>query len=67
MVDELSTLNQSGGSYTEDDEIGDRRGAEEALESKQSRQNLNEDSDLDIEENDGQIVGDSGSEKGDMI
>ena len=34
MVDELSTLNQSGGSYTEDDEIGNRRGADEALESK---------------------------------
>lgn len=37
MVDELSTLNQSGGSYTEDDEIGNRRGADEALETKQSR------------------------------
>ena len=36
MVDELSVLNESGGSYSED-EIGERRGAEEALQENQSR------------------------------
>jgi hypothetical protein len=36
MVDELSVLNESGGSYS-DEEMGHRRGANEALESKQSR------------------------------
>jgi hypothetical protein len=33
MVDELSTLNESGGSYSED-EIGERRNAAEALETR---------------------------------
>lgn len=36
MVDELSVLNESGGSYS-DEEITQRRGANEALETKQSR------------------------------
>jgi len=64
MVDELSTLNDLSdeeNSQTEfsDDEIQKRQGVDEALGMRAA---LNEDSDL--EENDGEMVGDSGSEKG---
>ena len=67
MIDELSCLNESGGSEYSDDIMAQRRGVEDAIESRQGRRNLNEDSDLELEENDGQIVGDSGSEKGEII
>ncbi len=61
MVDELNTLNDFSEEATEfsDDEIQKRRGVDEALGMRAA---LNEDSDL--EENDGEMVGGSGSEKG---
>ena len=69
MIDELSTLNESGGSeYSDDEDVGKRRGVDEAMGgNNQNRPILNEDSDLDLDENDGINVGDSGSEKGDPL
>lgn len=69
MIDELSTLNESGGSeYSDDNDVGQRKRADEAIDgSSHNRRNLNEDSDLDIDEYDGTNVGDSGSEKGEPI
>jgi hypothetical protein len=59
MIDELSTLNESGGSEYSDENKNDG--------GSHNRPNLNEDSDLDIDEDDGTNVGDSASEKGDPI
>jgi hypothetical protein len=70
MIDELSTLNESGGSETgsDDEDVGKRKGVDEAIGGgNHHRPNLNEDSDLEIDENDGINVGDSGSEKGDPL
>ena len=88
MIDELSTINTSadeGGSDFSEDNIGNRKGAEEAMgqgkdtvrssrmqdtmggqreKNGRVRNALNEDSDLDLDENDGELVGGSGSEKG---
>ena len=78
MVDELNALNEASDEGSEklptefsDEEIGRRRGVDEALgEIRNSGKALgmgaalNEDSDLDLDENDGQVVGGSGSEKG---
>ena len=67
MVDELNTLNELSDDVSEklatefsDEEIGKRRGVDEALEEMRPNSKaigmsaaLNEDSDLDLDENDG--------------
>ena len=65
----MSTLNESGGSeYSDENDVRQRKGADEAIDGgSHNRPNLNEDSDLDIDEYDGTNVGDSASEKGDPI
>ena len=71
MVDELSTLNDAGSSGDEqysDDAVGRKNIGNVNLDVGNGGP-LNEDSDLeiDINENDGQMVGDSGSEKGEAM
>lgn len=76
MIDELNTLNTTDASDGSDEMIK-RKGINELVDSQaldetgknQSVGALNEDSDMqdDIDQNDGEIVGGSGSEKGDLM
>ena len=76
MIDELNTLNTTDASDGSDEMIK-RKGISELVDSQaldetgknQSVGALNEDSDMqdDIDQNDGEIVGGSGSEKGDLM
>ena len=79
MIDELNTLNTTDISDgDQSDEIVKRKGINELVDSQgldQTGKNrsvgaLNEDSDIqdmDIDQNDGEFVGGSGSEKGDIM
>ena len=74
MIDELNTLNTTDASDGSD-EIIKRKGISELVDSQaldetgknQSVGALNEDSDMQDVDNDGEIVGGSGSEKGDLM
>lgn len=79
MIDELNTLNTTDASQEDgSDEIIKRKGISELVDSQALERTgknrsvgaLNEDSDIqdmDIDQNDGEIVGGSGSEKGDIM
>jgi hypothetical protein len=74
MIDELSTLNDTASNQSDgfsDDDIGRRKNAEGlgvVGRGKSSQVALNDDSDMDMDaENDGELVGDSASDKGDAV
>tara|TARA_B110000285_G_C14790501_1_gene452806 strand:+ start:99 stop:644 length:546 start_codon:yes stop_codon:yes gene_type:complete len=74
MIDELSTLNDTASNQSDgfsDDDIGRRKNAEGlgvVGRGKSSQVALNDDSDMDMDaDNDGQLVGDSASDKGDAV
>lgn len=74
MIDELSTLNDTASNQSDgfsEDDIGRRKNAEGlgvVGRGKSSQVALNDDSDMDMDaENDGQLVGDSASDKGDAV
>lgn len=74
MIDELSTLNDTASNQSDgfsEDDIGRRKNAEGlgvVGKGKSSQVALNDDSDMDMDaENDGQLVGDSASDKGDAM
>lgn len=74
MIDELSTLNDTASNQSDgfsEDDIGRRKNAEGlgvVGRGKSSQVALNDDSDMDMDaDNDGQLVGDSASDKGDAV
>lgn len=73
MIDELSTLNDTNSAASDgfsEDDIGQRKNAEGlgVMDRDKNQVALNDDSDLDMDgDNDGNLVGDSGSDKGEAM
>ena len=70
MIDELSTLNDTNSNVSDgfsEDDIGKRKNIG-VMDRDKNQVALNDDSVLDMEgDNDGNIVGDSGSDKGEAM